>query len=112
MRIEIAGLRAVRDGALELPGCGKRAACVTMSRRPVRPDCEQTLVGRRRRFMFPSIAEHPSAQIGDFFSLRLQIECVACALDRGIATPLVVQRLAQLTIDPAALAIGNVAAPE
>src|SRR5271169_5843449 len=112
MRIEVAGLSAVCYSAIELPGCGKRAARVTTSRGPVRPDRQELLVGCCRFFVFPAIAEYPGTQISDFFFFGLQIEGTAGALDCYIAAALVVERLAQLTIDPGALLIGDIPMPE
>ena len=83
-----------------------------MSRGPVGPDREELLVGCSGFFVFPAIAEHPSAQIGDFFFFGLQIEGTAGALDCNIAAPLMVERLTQLAIDPGALVIRNIAPPE
>jgi hypothetical protein len=40
--------------------------------------------------VFPAIAEYPSAQMGDFFSLGKQIEGVMGALERIVAASLVV----------------------
>jgi hypothetical protein len=37
MRVEVTGLSAVEDGAIELPCGGKRAARVAVSGSPVRP---------------------------------------------------------------------------
>ena len=110
--IEVAGLCAVRYGALDLTGGGKRAARVTMSRGPVGPGRQQLLVGGCRFSVCPTIAEHPGAQIGDFFFLGLQIEGAAGALERDAAASLVEQHLAQLTIDPDSLVVGNIMAPE
>src|SRR5262249_8393952 len=110
--IEVAGLRAVRYGALDLTGGGKRAARLTMSRGPVGPGRQQLLVGGCRFSVRPTIAEHPRAQIGDFFFLGLQIEGAAGALERDLAASLVEQHLAQLTIGPGSLMIGNIMAPE
>lgn len=83
-----------------------------MPRGPVRPDRQELLVGCGRFLVFPAIAEHPSAQIGDFFFFGLQIEGIAGALDRDVAPALVVERLTQLAIDPGALVIRNIAPPE
>ena len=83
-----------------------------MSRGPVGPDRQELLVGCSRFFVFPAIAEHPSAQIGDFFFFGLQIEGTAGAVDCNIAAPLMVERLTQLAIDPGALVIRNIAPPE
>jgi len=81
---------------------------VTMSRGPVRPDRQEPLVGCCRFFVFPAIAEYPGTQISDFFFFRLQIEGTAGALDCNLSAALVVERLAQLTIDPGALLIGEI----
>ena len=83
-----------------------------MSRGPVRPDRQELLVGRCRFFVFLAIAEYPGTQIGDFFFFGLQIEGATGALDCNVAAAFVVERLAQLTIDPGSLVIGNIVAPE
>jgi hypothetical protein len=62
--------------------------------------------------VFPTIAEYPSTQISDFFFFGLQVEGAAGALECIIAASLVVQRLAQPTIDRGALVIRNIATPE
>jgi hypothetical protein len=62
--------------------------------------------------VFPAIAEYPGTQISDFFFFGLQIEGTAGALDCNVAPALVVERLAQLTIDPGALLIGDIRMPE
>ena len=83
-----------------------------MPRGPVRPDRQELLVGCSRFFVFPAIAEYPGTQISDFFFFGLQIEGTAGALDCNVAAVLVVERLAQLRIDPGALLIGDIGAPE
>ena len=79
-----------------------------MSRGPVRPDRQEALVCCCRFFVFPAIAEYPGTQIGDFFFFRLQIEGTAGALQRDLGAALVVERLAQLTIDRGSLVIGDI----
>jgi hypothetical protein len=83
-----------------------------MSRGPERPERQELLVGCCRFFVLPAIAEYPGTQIGDFFFFGLQIEGTSGALDCNVAAILVVERLAQLTIDQGSLVIGNIAAPE
>lgn len=83
-----------------------------MPRGPVGPDRQQLLVGAGRVSVFSAVAEHPSTQIGGFFFVGLQIEGAAGALDGDVAASLVEQRLAQLTIDPGSLMIGNIATLE
>lgn len=108
MRIEIACLRAVRDSTVELPRCGKRAARVTMPCGPMRPARQHPFVGCCRLLVFPAIAEDPSAQVNDFLFFRLQFKGTAGALDCNLATALMVQRLAQLTVDRGSLVIGHI----
>lgn len=85
---------------------------MTMTLGPVRPDRQEPLVGCCRFFVFPAIAEHPGTQISDFFFFGVQVEGTAGALDCNLAAALVVERLAQPTIDPGALLIGDLPMPE
>jgi hypothetical protein len=61
-----------------------------MSGRPVGPDRQESLVSGCSSFVFPAIAEYPSAQMDDFFSLGKQIEGAMGALERIVAASLVV----------------------
>ena len=85
---------------------------MTMTLGPMRPDRQELLVGYCRFFVFPAIAEHPGTQISDFFVFGVQGEGTAGALDCNLAAALVVERLAQPTIDPGALLIGDIPMPE
>ena len=85
---------------------------MAVSRGPVGPDRQQLLVGGRRVLVFPAIAEHPGAQIGDFFFFGLQVEGAAGAFERDFAASFMEQHLAQLTIYPGSLVIGNIGASE
>ena len=77
-----------------------------MSGGKVWPDRQQLLIGGCRVSVFATVAEHPGAQIGDVFCLRLQLEGAAGALDREIAAALMIQRLAQPTVDPGSFVVG------
>lgn len=112
MRVEIASLPAVEDGAIKLSCRGKRAARVTVSGSPLGPYHQKSFVCCCRLFVSPAIAENPGTQIRDFFFLGLQVESDAGALDCIVAASLVVQSLAQLAIEPGSFMVGNVAALE
>jgi hypothetical protein len=94
-RIEIAGPLAVIDGAVEQAGDGAGAAGVAVPSGPLRAYFQQALIDHRCLFVQPGIAEYPSAQIGDFFCLRLRPESDAGIRDRFVAFALMKQRLAE-----------------
>ena len=70
------------------------------------------LVSCCRLLVSPTVAEDPGAQISDFFFFGLQIEGAAGALDCEVLIALVVEHLAQLTINQGSLVTGDVATPE
>jgi hypothetical protein len=112
VRVEITGLPGVEYGLIELSRLGKRAARVAVSFGPLRPYRQEPLVRRCRFFVSPTVTEDPGAQIRDFFALGLKIESDASAPDCVVAVSPVVQRLAQLTIDPGSFVVGYFAAPK
>ena len=112
MRVEVAGLPAVEDGVIELSCRGKRAARVTVSGSPLGTYHQKSFVCCCRLFVSPAIAEYPGTQIRDLFFLGLQVEGDAGALDCIVVDSVVVQRFAQLAIEPGPFMVGNVGAPE
>jgi hypothetical protein len=107
VRFEFARPGGVLDRAIEVARCGKRAAGVAMPGPPSRAAFNQAFIGRRRRFVMPTIAEQPRTKIGCRLMPRAQFKGSAGAVEGVFGAAAVIKCFAQSTIKSGSLMAGK-----
>lgn len=107
--LDFAGLRGVKNRAIDVPGNGTGAARMAVAGRPSGAAFDEDFIGRRGLAMALAIAEQPSAKICCRRLPGFELESGAGVGDRFVALAAVIKCLAQTTPVRRLLARGNLA---